>query len=127
MKSNKTVDEYLKIFEEESLKKLLEMREILKTTLKKNKKIKGLELKEEIKYGIPTFVLYNAKKSKNICHYGGFKNHIGFFPGPKVIKTFESDLKKYVTSKGSIQFPLDQKLPKNLIGKITKVALDNMV
>lgn len=70
---------------------------------------------EAISYGIPTF-----KLNGNLVHFGGFKYHIGFFPGSKAIEFFADELKKFTTSKGTIQFPLDQPLPLVLITKIVK-------
>lgn len=73
---------------------------------------------ETIKYGMPTFVL-----NGNLVHFAAFKNHIGFYPTPSAIKTFKKDLIKYQTSKGAIQFPLDQPLPLALIKKIIKFRI----
>lgn len=70
---------------------------------------------EKISYGMPAFVHCGP-----LVYFGGFKNHIGFFPTPSGIKAFENDLKKYKTSKGAIQFPLDKPLPVSLISKIVK-------
>jgi uncharacterized protein YdhG (YjbR/CyaY superfamily) len=69
-------------------------------------------------YGIPTF-----KATKNIIHFAAFKNHIGIYPGPKIIVLLAADLMNYTTSKGAIQFPHDKKLPMPLIRKITKASL----
>lgn len=68
---------------------------------------------EDIKYGIPTFIL-----NGNLVHYAAFKHHIGFYPAPTGIKAFEQELSPYKQGKGSIQFPLDQPLPLELITKI---------
>ena len=73
------------------------------------------EAEEEIKYGIPTFIL-----NGNLVHYGGFKNHIGFYPAPSGIAEFKEELSKYKGAKGSIQFPLEKALPVSLITKIVK-------
>ena len=70
---------------------------------------------EEIKYGIPTFILH-----ENLVHFGGFKNHIGFYPAPSGIKKFKEALSKYKDAKGSIQFPIEEALPTTLITKIVK-------
>lgn len=106
MQSYKNINEYLKTLQEPVLGKFLEMKKISDSVLAKNKKLEG-KVFEEIKYGIPTYVLKEGKKSK--C--------------PKVIKFFEKDLKKLETSKGTIKFPLEGKLPKVLISKIVKKAL----
>lgn len=71
---------------------------------------------EDIKYAIPTFVL----NGKNLVHFAAFKNHIGFYPTPVGIKSFEKELSKYKQGKGSVQFPLDQPMPLKLITEIVK-------
>jgi uncharacterized protein YdhG (YjbR/CyaY superfamily) len=68
---------------------------------------------EAIKYGIPTFV-----QGENLVHFAAFKNHIGFYPAPSGIHAFSSQLAKYESAKGSVQFPLDEPMPLKLIGQI---------
>lgn len=70
--------------------------------------------KEKISYGIPTFTL-----NSNLVHFSAYKHHVGFYPGAEAIQVFKDDLKAYKTSKGTIQFPLDQPIPYDLIKKIT--------
>jgi len=53
-------------------------------------------------------------------HFGGFTNHIGFYPGSSPIIKFKDELSKYKTVKGSIQFPIGKLLPVGLIRKIVK-------
>lgn len=72
------------------------------------------QAEEAIKYGLPTFVL-----NGNLVHFGGFKEHIGFYPAPAGIQAFEKELSKYERSKGAIRFPL-KSLPSALITKIVK-------
>lgn len=69
-----------------------------------------------IKYGIPTFVL----KGKNAVHFGGFQNHIGFYPGAEAMEIFEGKFKNYKTSKGTVQFPLSEEMPWSLIKEIVE-------
>jgi uncharacterized protein YdhG (YjbR/CyaY superfamily) len=65
-------------------------------------------------YGIPTFRLHG-----NLVHFAGFKNHLGFYPTPAGIEKFKEELSKYASAKGSVQFPLDQPIPYDLIREIT--------
>lgn len=90
--------------------------------LYKNIKKQIPRAEEAIRYGMPTFRLNN----KNILHFAGYKNHIGFYPAPSAILKFAKELSIYKTSKGAIQFPIDksktlkQNLPLPLINKIIK-------
>lgn len=70
---------------------------------------------EKISYQMPTFYLYG-----NLVHFAAFKHHIGFYPTPSGITAFQQELKIYTTSKGAIQFPIDQPLPLKLIKKIVE-------
>lgn len=107
MKTFKTIDAYIADFPKETQKLLKQMRKAISET--------APMADEAISYGIPTY-----KWHGNVVHFGGFKKHIGFFPGPVAIKEFAKELKPYKTSKGTIQFPLDEPLPLGLIKKIVK-------
>ncbi len=70
---------------------------------------------QKISYGIPTFTL-----NGNLVHFGGFKDHVGFFPGASGVVAFKKELSAYKTSKGTIRFPFDKPIPYGLIIKIVK-------
>lgn len=108
MKQGAGIDDYIAGYPKEVQTLLRQMW----TTIKKA----APKTEESIKYGVPTFRL----EGKNLVHFGGFKNHIGFFPGPAGIAAFKKELAGYKTSKGTIQFPLDKKLPTMVITKIVK-------
>lgn len=110
MKTFKTIDAYINTFPGEVQDVLLKMRATIHKAAPK--------AVEAVKYGIPTFVL-----NGNLVHFGGFKNHIGFFPGSSGVKNFKKELIKYKTSKGTIQFQLDKPIPYALITKITKFRI----
>jgi uncharacterized protein YdhG (YjbR/CyaY superfamily) len=74
---------------------------------------------ETISYGMPAF-----KQNKVLVYYAAYKQHIGFYPTPKPIVHFKEDLKKYNTSNGAIQFPIDIPLPLTLIKKIVKFRVE---
>lgn len=70
---------------------------------------------ETINYAIPTFTLHG-----NLVHFAAFKKHIGFYPTPSGVEQFKNELSAYQLAKGSVQFPLDQPLPYDLISEIVK-------
>jgi uncharacterized protein YdhG (YjbR/CyaY superfamily) len=70
---------------------------------------------EKMSYRIPTFFL-----NGNLVHFAAFGRHIGFYPGPTGIERFEKELKRYKSAKGSVQFPLDEPLPLDLIAEIVE-------
>ena len=76
------------------------------------------EAEEVISYQMPTF-----KLKGNLVHFAAFKNHIGFYPTPTGIESFEKELSAYKGAKGSVQFPLDQPMPLDLIRRIVKLRV----
>jgi len=65
---------------------------------------------------MPTFKL----NGKVLVHFAGYEHHIGLYATPTYHKQFEKELSKYKQGKGSVQFPLDQEIPYDLIRKIVE-------
>jgi uncharacterized protein YdhG (YjbR/CyaY superfamily) len=74
---------------------------------------------EKISYQIPTFALKG-----NLVHFAAFKNHIGFYPGASAIEKFRQELSAYKGAKGSVQFPLGQPVPLDLISRMVKFRIE---
>jgi len=111
METYSNIDEYISNFPTDTQKKLEEIRALLHSLIP--------DATECIAYGIPTLKL----NKKNLIHFAGYKSHIGLYPGAKTIADFLPELTKYNTSKGTVQFPLSEKLPIALIKKMTKYRL----
>ena len=73
---------------------------------------------ESLKWRMPAY-----SYRKILVTFAVFKNHIGFYPMPSAIKAFAKDLSKYKTASGSVQFPLDKRLPLGLVSKIVKFRI----
>ncbi|MCA9381022.1 DUF1801 domain-containing protein [Candidatus Dojkabacteria bacterium] len=111
----KSIDEYISKQPKEIQPTLEKIR---KTILKVNP-----DFEEDIRYGMPTFRL----KDKNIVHFAAFANHIGFYPTPSGLDEFEQDLKPYRSGKGTAQFKIDEPIPFDLIEKITKFRVNEVL
>ncbi len=99
------IDDYIKLFPPPEQKMLEELRTIIS---------EAAPLAEEtISYGMPTF-----RWNGNLIHFALFKKHLGVYPGSRAIEHFGEELSHYKTTKGAIQIPLHEKLPKKLITKI---------
>ena len=103
----KTIDEYIAGFPPDVQKILQKIR----MTIRKA----APDAEEKISYQIPTFTL-----NGNLVHFAAFKNHIGFYPVPTGIEKFKKELSVYKQGRGSVQFPLDQPIPYDLIRRIVK-------
>ena len=64
---------------------------------------------------MPTFYLKG-----NLVHFAAFARHIGFYPVPSGIEAFKTELAAYKQGKGSVQFPLDEPLPLDLVRRIVE-------
>lgn len=111
MKHAKNIDEYIADFPEDVQARLQIIREAI------HKAAPGAT--EDIKYGIPTFIL-----NGNLVHFGGHKNHIGFYPAPMGIEAFAEETAQYQAGKGTLQFPLDKPVPLELIDRIVKYRVE---
>jgi uncharacterized protein YdhG (YjbR/CyaY superfamily) len=106
----KSIDEYIERFPKETQQLLQKMR----LTIRKA----APEAKESISYGMPTF-----KLGRNRVHFAGYKNHIGFYSIPYGVEAIEKELSKYKQGRGSVQFPIKDPLPINLIIRVVKVRM----
>lgn len=68
------------------------------------------EAQEVISYNMPAF-----KQGKVLVYFAAYKNHIGFYALPSGNMAFQQELSKYKVGKGSIQFPLNEPMPFELI------------
>lgn len=103
----KTIDAFIKEFPKDVQKLLSQVRTTIRDA--------APDAEETISYAIPTF-----KLKGNLVHFAAYKNHIGFYPGSTGITAFKKELSDYQSAKGSVQFPLDQPLPLDLISKIVR-------
>ncbi|HRG67665.1 MAG TPA: DUF1801 domain-containing protein [Saprospiraceae bacterium] len=110
----KTVDEYIASFPKST-------QEILKK-IRKTVKTKASGAIEGISYGMPAYKL----NGKSLVYFGGYKNHIGFYATPSGHASFQKELANYKQGKGSVQFPLDQIIPYDLIGQMVEFRVEEV-
>ncbi len=106
------IDEYIAEFPDETRTLLEQIREIIRSV--------APDATETISYAIPTFDL----NGKHLVHFAGFAKHVGFYPVPSGMAAFEEELKAYKHGKGSVQFPLDEPLPTDLIRRIVEFRVE---
>lgn len=81
---------------------------------------------ELINYDIPAFALLEGGKRDQQIMIAGYPRHVGFYPHPDVIAAFADRLAGYKFAKGSVQFPLNQSLPKALVVEMVKLRLSQL-
>ncbi|MGV3503234.1 MAG: iron chaperone [Adhaeribacter sp.] len=109
--SAKDIDHYISAFPPQVQNLLNQVRSTIRQA--------APEAKESIKYAIPTFELHG-----NLVHFAAFRKHLGFYPVPSGMQAFEQELAAFKQGKGSVQFPLDQPLPLDLITRIVRFRVE---
>ena len=102
-----SVDEYIALFPKDVRKKLSQLRELISQTAP------GAE--ERISYQMPAFFLNGV-----LVWFAGHTNHIGFYPKASAISRFKREVSAFKYAKGSVQFPMDEPLPADLIEKMVR-------
>ena len=110
----KTVDDYFANVTEPVRRVLSQMRTAIASVVPK-------DAAQVISYGIPAF-----KDKKVIVWFAAFSDHVSLFPTSAVIEEFKDELGVYSTSKGTVHFPLDRRLPVALIKRMVKTRLAAM-
>jgi uncharacterized protein YdhG (YjbR/CyaY superfamily) len=113
MKSKaRSVQAYIAASPPESRKALKEMRGLIRAA--------APGATEKISYGIPAFNL----NGKYLAYIAGWKKHISLYPVTSgVARKLKDEIKPYRTGKGTLQFPIAERMPKGLIRRILKVRV----
>ena len=77
------------------------------------------EAVEGIAYGMPAYKLNGP-----LVYFAGYKSHVGFYATPTGHAAFAEALSKYKQGKGSVQFPLEEPMPLDLITTMVKFRVE---
>ena len=113
MKSKpRTIDKYLAGVSADQRIALEKLRKTIRAVVPK--------AEECISYGIPTFRL----AGRSLVFFGAWANHCSFYPGSsRTLKKFQSDLKGFQITKGTVRFSPDNPLPPALVKKLVKARV----
>ena len=100
------MDEYIKTFPQDVQITLEKIRQTIRKV--------APDAVEAISYQMPAFKL----NGRYLVYFAAWKNHIGFYPMPSGTKAFKKELSPYKAAKGSVQFPINQPVPLDLVRKI---------
>ena len=103
-----SIDDYIAAFPVATQRALREIRSIIRAA--------APGATERISYSMPTFDL----NGKHLVHFAGHANHVGLYPIPSGIEAFKEELAPFKQGKGSVQFPLSEPLPADLIRRIVE-------
>lgn len=109
-----TIDEYIAQFPDNVQQTLQTLRKVIQEA--------APVATEKISYQMPTFALHG-----NLVYFAAYQSHIGLYPGASGVAAFQNEITNYKTSKGTIQFPIDQPLPYDLIRRIVAFRVDENV
>jgi uncharacterized protein YdhG (YjbR/CyaY superfamily) len=115
MNNPKTVEHYIDSFGGEAKARLEAIRAMIRVTVP--------DAEEGIMYGIAGYKVHG----RPLVYFGAYSNHIGFYATPSGHSVFTEDLKPFKQGKGSVQFPLDQPLPIELIERIVRFRLSEVI
>ena len=107
----KNIDEYIAAFPENVQRRLMELRNAIKEA--------APDAEETISYGMPAF-----KLSGILVYFAAHKNHIGFYPTASGMRAFKDTLLMYKQSKGTVQFPLDESIPLDVVREIVRFRVN---
>lgn len=102
----KTIDAYIQTFPKDVQAILEKVRQTIQKA--------APDAVETISYRMPTFKL----NGKGLVYFAAYEKHIGFYPIPSGMRAFEKELASYKQGKGSVQFPIDQPIPYDLVRRI---------
>jgi uncharacterized protein YdhG (YjbR/CyaY superfamily) len=111
----RSVDEYIAEFPPATQEVLERLRALIRAS--------APEATETISYAIPTFDL----RGRHLVHFAGYERHVGFYPTGRGIERFKEQLQPYKRGKGSVQFPLDQPIPEDLIRRIVESRVEETI
>jgi uncharacterized protein YdhG (YjbR/CyaY superfamily) len=101
-----TVDDYIRQFSPPVQLILQDIRQVILNAAPK--------ATESIAYNMPAYKL----NGKPLIYFAAYEHHIGLYATPSGHAAFANELAGFKQGKGSVQFPLSQTIPLDLIRKI---------
>lgn len=108
------VNTYITQFESDVRGRLAAMRKVIRDV--------APEAVESFAYGMPAYKLHG----KPLVYFAGFPHHIGFYATPNGHEAFKKEFAPYKQGKGSVQFPLNQPLPLELVKKVVRFRVQQL-
>jgi uncharacterized protein YdhG (YjbR/CyaY superfamily) len=111
----RNIDEYITSLKEPHRTMIQTLRQVIKAA--------APEAVEVISYSMPALKMHG----RILVYFAAHTNHIGFYPASvEAIKMFSEEIGNLNTSKGTIRFQLDKKIPAALVKKIVKYRVEQI-
>ena len=110
MPNFKSVDDYIANQTEEAQTILRELRSLIKEVVPE-----AVELKN---YKVPSFTLIPETKPEQQIMIVAYTKYVSFYPFQTVIDHFSDELRNFELGKGTVKFPFNKPLPKELIKRM---------
>jgi len=111
-KTPASIDEYIAGFPPETQKTLSEIRATIRAA--------APDAVETISYDIPTYDV----NGRHLVFFAGYAKHISVYPVTAgMVEAFGDEVERYHHGKGTLQFPLSEPIPLDLIRGIVEVRL----
>ncbi|HBY69467.1 MAG TPA: hypothetical protein DEG69_18000 [Flavobacteriaceae bacterium] len=110
MPNFKTVDDYIDSQSNEAQLILQELRSLIKEA--------APEAVEIPNYKIPAFTLIPRTKPEKQIMMVAYAKYVSFYPYQDAINHFSEELKSFELGKGTVKFPFNKPLPKELIKRM---------
>jgi uncharacterized protein YdhG (YjbR/CyaY superfamily) len=110
--SSSEIDQYLEHLDEPKRTTLQRLRDTIKSVIP--------DAEECISYTMPAFRV----QGKVIAGFAAFTTHLSYLPhSGSVLSELKPELAGYRQTKGALQFPLDEPLPRELVVKLIDVRM----
>ncbi len=73
-----------------------------------------------ISYGMPAYKTFK----KPLVYFAAYAKHVGLYATPSGHSAFKKELAKYKQGKGSVQFPLNEPMPFDLIRRMVRFKVE---
>ena len=110
MPNFRTVDDYINSQSQEAQEILHELRSLIKEAVPETIEIPN--------YKVPSFTLVPGTKPDQQLMIVAYAKYVSFYPFQKAVEHFTDELKNYEIGKGTVKFPFDKPIPKELIKRI---------
>lgn len=106
----KTIDDYIHNQKEEAQSILVELRSLIKEAVPE-----AIEIKN---YKVPSFTLVPEAKPELQLMIVAYAKYVSFYPYQATVEHFSDELTNFELGKGTVKFPFNKALPKELIKRM---------